>query len=320
MTRVLIHCRGPQRHIARLTEAHPKVQFDSCTNFTGLPAKLESFQPNAMFTVNFTTDTAYPREAVQACKTLTWVSNGGSGTDHIAPWEPQRLTVTNAAGVAAAMMSEYVLGCALHFNLGIPGLMADKAAKHWEMGRSMRPLAGRTLLIVGLGNTGRLLAQRAKTFGMTVIGTRANPRATPHCDEVYGAGRLPQLWPRADVIAICTPRLPSTIGLVDRSAFALMRPDAVLINVARGGVVREDALIEALACGALRGAAMDVFATEPLPDDDPIWNAPNLLISPHCSAVFDGWEEAAITLFSENLSRFLNGDTLHNIVDPARGY
>lgn len=320
MTKVLIHCRAPQRHIARLTEAHPQVQFDSCNTFSDLPAKLEAFQPNAMFTVNFTAGEPYPKAAVQACESLKWVSNGGSGTDHIAPWDPSRLHVTNAAGVAAGMMAEYVIGTALHFNIDVPGLVADQRARRWDAARKVRSLSGQTLLIVGLGSTGRCVSARAKAFGMTVIGTRANPRPTPHCDEVHRSDSLPQLWPRADVIVICTPRLPSTVGLVNRSAFALMKDGAVLINVARGGVVREDALLEALQAGRLRGAAMDVFETEPLPEDNPLWDAPNLLISPHCSAVYDGWEEASVALFSENLGRFLKGGTLNNIVDPARGY
>jgi phosphoglycerate dehydrogenase-like enzyme len=122
------------------------------------------------------------------------------------------------------------------------------------------------------------------------------------------------------VIAVCTPRLPATTGLVNRAAFALMKPDAVLVNVSRGGVVREDALLEALRAGTLRGAAMDVFAAEPLPDTDPLWTAPRLLISPHCSAVYDGWEEAAVEMFADNLTRFLRGEPLQNVVDPERGY
>ncbi len=320
MTRVLIHSRTPQRHIARLTGDHPSVQFDSCDSFTGLPAKLGSFQPDAMFSVNFTAADPYPRAAVHGCESLKWFSTGGSGTDHISGWDPVKLTVTNSAGVAAPVMAEYVLACAMHFNLDIPGILADQTARRWDEQRRVRSLAGQTLLIVGLGSTGRVVAERAKAFGMTVLGTRANPRATPHVDEVYGADSLPQLWPRADVIAICTPRLPSTLGLVDRAALALMKPDAILINVARGGVVKEDALMEALTSGQLRAAAMDVFAAEPLPADDPIWSAPNLLISPHCSAVYDGWEESAVAMFSENLGRYLRGDALSNVVDPSKGY
>lgn len=320
MTRVLIHTHTPQRHMARLTEAFPDIQVEAVTKNSSLSQILPSFQPDVLFTVNITSDAPFPRTEVLGNETLKWVSVGGSGTDHLNPWDASQLTVTNSAGVAAEMMAEYVLGTCLHFNLDVPGLMQDQANKHWDAARKVIPLSSKTLLIVGLGSTGQALAEKAKAMGMTVIGTRANPRATPFCDEVHAPENLVQLWPRADFIAVCTPRLPSTLNLISESAFALMKPGTVLINVARGGVVDETALVDALWSGTLRGAAMDVFSHEPLPDKDPIWDAPNLLISPHCSAVYDGWEDSSMTLFMENLSRFVDGAALTNVVDPARGY
>ncbi len=320
MTRVLIHTHSPQRHMARLTEAFPDVQVDSVTKNSRLSEMLESFRPHALFSVNISSDAPYPRDAILRSKSLKWVSVGGSGTDHVSPWDPAQLTVTNSAGVAASMMAEYVLGCFMHFNLDIPGLMQHQNEKTWDTARKVIPLAEKTLLIVGLGSTGRVLAQRAKALGMTVIGTRAHPHATPHCDEVHAPGNLAQLWPRADFVAICTPRLATTVNLINSAAFALMKPGTVLVNVARGGVVDETALVDALWSGTLRGAAMDVFETEPLPKDHPIWDAPNLLISPHCSAVYEGWEDSSMTLFLENMTRYLAGDRLSNSVDPERGY
>ncbi|WP_211097127.1 D-2-hydroxyacid dehydrogenase [Aliishimia ponticola] len=320
MTRILIHTDAPQRHIASLSESFPDVQIEGCQRNSDLPGKLEKFRPDILFTVNITSDAPFPRAAILASETLDWVAVAGSGTDHIAPWDADKLTVTNAAGVAAGVMSEFALAAFLHFNLDIPGIMADQSARHWESKRKVRSVDGKTLLVVGLGHTGRMVAERAKALGMTVIGTRANPRKTPFCDEVHAAANLPQLWHRADFIAICTPGLPSTRGLVDSTALSLMKPDAVLVNLSRGGVVDETALRAALTEGRLRGAAMDVFETEPLPADNPIWDAPRLLISPHCSAVHDGWENAAVRLFSANLARRLAGEPLENIVDPKRGY
>ncbi len=319
MTRLLIHTHAPERHVAKLTEAFPDVQIETCTKNSELPVTLERFAPDVMFTVNITSDAPYPRDAVLS-SSLKWISVGGSGTDHITPWDTNEVTVTNSAGVAADVMAEYILGAFLYFNMDVPGLVRDKADRHWDKDRMMIPLTGATLLIVGLGQTGQALAAKAKAFGMSVIGTRASGRSTPNCDEVHQPDRLAQLWPRADYIAICTPRLPSTLGLVDDSAFALMKADAVLANVARGGVVMEPALIAALTSQRLRGAAMDVFATEPLPQDDPIWNTPNLLISPHSSGVYQGWEDASVTRFAANLGRYLAGEALTNIVDPTRGY
>ncbi len=319
MTRVLIHSSAPQRHIAKLTEAYPELQIEGVSKNSALRDSLARFAPDVLFTVNITSDAPFPRNEILNSN-LKWVSVAGSGTDHLTPWDPQAITVTNSAGVAAEMMAEYAIGCFLHFSLGVPAWMKDQAEKAWNPAREVRSIAGKTLLVVGLGHTGRALAKSAKNFGMNVIGTRANPRGTSHCDEVHGSGSLPQLWPRADFVAICTPRLPSTENLVDQTAFQLMKDSAILVNVARGGVVNEADLITALEAGQIAGAAMDVFAAEPLPADDPIWNAPNLLISPHCSAVYDGWEAASLALFSENLGRFLHSEPLTNIVDPNRGY
>ncbi|MFK7877661.1 MAG: D-2-hydroxyacid dehydrogenase [Paracoccaceae bacterium] len=320
MTRVLIHTDTPQRHLAKLTEAYPQVQAQSVVRNSEVSDTLNQFAPDVMFSVNHSSDAAYPSDAVRTCKSLKWLSVGGSGTDHIAPWSGKNLRVTNSAGVSADIMAEYILGCFFHFNLDVPGLQEDQNTKTWVPTRAMIPLAGQTVLIVGLGHTGQALAQKAKALGMSVLGTRANPRNTPHCDEVHGPDRLPQLWPRADYIAICTPRLPATLGLVSEATFDMTKPNAVLVNVSRGNVVDETALLNALWAGKIRGAAMDVFATEPLREDDPIWDAPNLLISPHCSGVYKGWEDASFARFLTNLGRFLKQDPLHNIVDPNRGY
>lgn len=320
MTRVLIHTSAPQRHIARLTEAFPTVEIEGVADNAQLAGRLDSFAPTALLTVNMSAGGPYPRQDILNCPSLRWVAVAGSGTDHLAPWDPEKLTVTNAAGISADVMAEFVLGGCLHFSMDVPGLQADQAERRWDAGRMVRPLGGQTLLIIGLGRTGLTLAQRAKSFGMTVIGTRATPRATPGCDEVHGPESLPQLLPRADFIAVCTPRVPSTIGLLSAASFALMKPCAVLVNVARGGVVDETALCTALETGQIRGALFDVFAQEPLPEGSPLWSAPNLLIAPHCSGVYEGWETAAFDVFLDNLGRFLQDAPLHNVVDPARGY
>lgn len=320
MARILIHTDAPQRHVAKLTEAFPHLQIESVARNSALADALERYQPEVMFSVNISSDAPFPRDAVLECSSLKWVCVGGSGTDHIGPWDAAQLSVSNSAGVASQMMAEYALGSFIHFNIDVPGLMKDQAARYWDRSRTVVSLDGKTILIVGLGSTGRALAKLAKAFGMTVIGTRARVQNTPNCDEVHGPDSLPQLWPRADYVAVCTPRLPSTKGLVNSASFDLMKPGAVLANVARGGVVDEAALIKALESGHLRGAAMDVFSTEPLTDNDPIWNAPNMLISPHCSAVHSGWEDASVDRFAANLERYLSGEALLNVVDPDRGY
>lgn len=139
-------------------------------------------------------------------------------------------------------------------------------------------------------------------------------------DEVHPGDALPELWPRADFIVLSVPLLPATRHLVDARAFAAMKDSAILADVSRGGVVDEDAFINAMRGGSIAAAARDVFDPEPLPEDSPVWDLPNVIISPHCSAVYEGWNIASFELFLENLARWRRGEALHNIVSPERGY
>ena len=141
--------------------------------------------------------------------------------------------------------------------------------------------------------------------------------AMENVDEVHGASVLPELWSRADFIAVCVPLLDTTQNLIDQAAFAAMKPGVVLADVSRGGVVNGAALVEALDTGKLGGAVLDVFEQEPLPEESALWSFENLIISPHCSSVFDGWEELSIKMFSENIRRWRNGEPLLNEVRPA---
>jgi phosphoglycerate dehydrogenase-like enzyme len=184
----------------------------------------------------------------------------------------------------------------------------------------MRPVEGRTVLILGLGKTGQAVAQRAKAMGMTVIGVRAQPAAIASVDEVHGAHELPALWPRADFIVVCVPLLPDTRGLVGPDALTAIKSGTFLIDVSRGGVVDQAALMAALDAGHLAGAALDVFETEPLPSENPLWAYENVTITPHCSSIYEGWDLKAVRMFSDNLARYRRGEPLQNVVVPQRGY
>lgn len=217
------------------------------------------------------------------------------------------------------MMAEYMIGGFLHFTLDVPGLQKDKAARVWNM-RLVPSLAGKTLLIVGLGHTGQALAKLAKAFGMTVIGTRARPQEMEHVDEVHPAASLQALLPRADFIGVSTPLTVATRGLIGQPEIKAMKPGSIFADVSRGGVVDQTALYDALNDGRIAGAALDVFEVEPLPAESPLWSLENAIISPHCSSVSAEWEEASFRIFLANLQRWKAGEPLHNIVDPDRGY
>lgn len=319
LPRVLLHHDRTAGLAAALSARVPGIPLAECNDYPGLPAAVSGFRPDVVYSVRFAGSAGFPRDALFGPDGPKWVANGGAGTDHFGTWDPAQTTVTNAAGVAAAMMAEYVIGTFLHFSLDIPGLQADKQRRAWRA-REVRPLKGGSLVIVGLGQTGQAIAALARSFGMHVAGTRARPRPMENVDEVAAPEALHQLLAGADFIAVSTPLTAATRGLIGAAEFAAMKPGALFADVSRGGVVDQMALAKALRDGRLAGAASDVFETEPLPPDSPLWAEPNLLVSPHCSSVYEGWEDASFDLFLDNLDRWMRSEPLRNVVDPVRGY
>ena len=319
LLRILLHNSETAAHASKLRAAHPSADVAECTTYDDLPAQIKSFRPDVVYTVRFAGSPNFPRDALFANGGPRWIANGGAGTDHFGTWDTSRATVTNAAGVAADMMAEYVMGSFLHFTLNVAGLQSDKAKKIWQP-RTVRPLKGQTLLILGLGHTGRAIAARAKAFGMRVIGTRATPRPMDHVDEVFASNALHKLLPQADFIAVATPLTSATRGLLGPVAFNAMKSGVILADVSRGGVIDQNALLYAMENGTVAGAALDVFETEPLPTDSPLWRCENAIISPHCSSVYDGWADASFDLFLANLDHWIASKELFNIVDPSKGY
>lgn len=316
---VLLHTDNPDAAREVLQRVHPELNIHGCDSYRQLPRMLAETRAEVVYSVRFDGTPGFPRQALIDSESLKWLSVGGSGTDHMNPWDTRKLTVTNAAGVAADMMAEYTLAAMLHFNLGLDRFRQAQQNHRWISGR-VAPIEGRTILILGLGHTGKAVAKLTKAIGMHTIGVRARPEETPYVDEVYGTPVLQDLWPRADFIVCCVPLLDSTRDMVDAVSIAAMKETAVIIDVSRGGVISEAALVAALDAGKIRGAALDVFATEPLPADHPLWSRENVIVTPHCSSVYDGWDLKSVALFADNLTRYRNGVPLFNIVDPDRGY
>ena len=315
---VILHTDNPKASRDVLEAQHPDITIHTCNSYEALPAMLTATKADVVYSVRFNASMVYPRQALIEADTVKWVSVGGSGTDHMHPWDVDRLTVTNAAGVAADMMAQYALGAMLHFSLGLPNFRAAQVRHEWIAGE-VEPIDGKTVLIIGLGKTGEAVAMRCKAMGLKTIGVRARPKDTPDVDQVFAIDALPDLWGQADFIVICVPLLGSTGGLVGANAFDAMKPEAVVIDISRGGVINEAAITTALATGAIRGAALDAFSIEPLPKDNPLWDYDNVIITPHCSSVYNGWDLKSVVLFSENLKRYRNGKPLNNIVNPKRG-
>lgn len=228
---------------------------------------------------------------------------------------------TTASGVHARPLAEFVVMAMLFFAKDFEYLQREKAAHHWARYCGTE-LAGKTTAIIGLGKIGREVARLAKAFDMRVVGNRRTKTRTnlPNVDELYPADELGPLLVQADYLVLSCPHTPDTDGLIGAQELALLPKGAVVINIARGAVVNQPALTEALRSGHLRGAALDVFAAEPLPVDDPLWDMPNVLISPHFASTADT-ENAKITrLFIDNLKRFVSGNPMVNVLDVERYY
>ena len=181
-----------------------------------------------------------------------------------------------------------------------------------------RTLAGRTLGIVGLGAIGSAVARLARAFEMKTIATRRSARegdASPLVDELRGPEGLPELLAVSDIVVLCAPASADTQDLIDAAALGQMKPGAVLVNVARGALIDETALVAALEAEKLSAAILDVTRQEPLPEGDPLWGAPNLYLSPHCSIPPDAYDARLLALFAENMRRYVSGEPLENEVD-----
>lgn len=319
-TKIIVHADTPGPLIDIVCAEHPDVIIEGCSSYSALPETIKTFRPDVVYSIRFAGTPNFPADALLGPNGPRWISVGGSGVDHLGRWNPEKVQVTNSAGVAAHTMAEYVLGGFLHFSLDVPGLLADRHHCNWRADRTMQSLSGKTLLIIGLGHTGRAIAARAKAFGMHIIGTKASARNMSNVDRVYGSEALPSLWAQADFVAVCVPLLERTRGLVDEEAFQSMKKNAILADVSRGGVVDQAALVSALETGSIAGAVLDVFETEPLPDDHRLWQFPNVILSPHCSSVFNGWEQASVSMFCENLTRWRKEEPLQNLITPSKGY
>jgi phosphoglycerate dehydrogenase-like enzyme len=191
----------------------------------------------------------------------------------------------------------------------------------WEERPRVREVAGATLGLVGLGSIGRAVAKHAKCLGMRVIAARENPgKGTDGADAVFGPAQVDEVFRQADYVVLAAPTTANTKSIAGAERIAVMKPEACLINVGRGSLVDEAALVVALREKKIGGAALDVFDNEPLPPESPLWDVPNLLITPHTAGLTDRQWERHYHLFSENLRRFLKGEPLLAVVDKRAGY
>lgn len=225
---------------------------------------------------------------------------------------------TTASGVHAKPLAEFCMMAMLMFNKGLLRMMRDQERKHWER-YAGTDLEGRTLAIIGMGKIGNQVATLANAFGMKVIGTAASRIVSPVA-AIHPWSELNAMLKQAEYLVICVPHTSQTEKLITAHEFALLPEGAMFINIGRGQVVDEPALIESLRSGHLRAAALDVFAEEPLPQSSPLWEMPNVLISPHSASTSDNENKRLTDLFCDNLHRYLAGEPLRNALDVVKLY
>ena len=265
-----------------------------------------------------------PHLMVSSRPRLQWIQATSAGIDVVmrrTGLNQTLIPVTTAAGIHGVPLAEFALAGVLHFIKGVPALRQWQEARRWEP-YTTRQLAGQRALVVGLGGIGRQVAATFAALGVEVTGLGRQGRTydVPGLSRVIGRDDLDVVLPEVSIVILCCPLTEQTRGLIGREQLALLPPAAVLVNVARGQVVDQDALVDALAAGRLAGACLDVVTPEPLPADSPLWEMDNVLLSPHSASTVASENTQLTDLFLDNLNRFTTGKPLRNRYDPQRGY
>lgn len=258
---------------------------------------------------------------------LRWVQAMSAGAGQqlaaagLAPAALRELVVTTSSGVHAQALAEFAMAGILYFAKDLDRLAVLATQRRWPPRWPMRSVAGQTVLVLGTGEIGRAVARAAAGLQMRTVGVRRRPgQPVEEFGEVHGAGDLVRLASGADALVVTLPGTPGAEGLVSRAVLAALPEQAVVVNVGRGTAIDETALTDALTAGRLRGAALDVFASEPLPIDNPLWQLANVVLSPHTAGLTDDEDRRIVELFRDNLERYLSGRPLRNVVDPQHAY
>lgn len=260
-------------------------------------------------------------ELLPKAKRLKWIHTLSSGIEGMLTPDlvDSTIILTNSRGIHGIPVAEHVLAMILNFTRGITSIHDNQKNKLWQS-LHVEEIYDKSIAIIGLGSIGREIAKRAKSLGMKVLATKRTITTELFVDKLYTNDQLPQLLSLADFVVVTLPLTAETKELFDESKFSQMKKSAYFINVARGAIVNEAALISALKNGIIKGAALDVFTEEPLVTASPLWETPNLLISPHLAAKSPHYIDRSLKVFMENLNKFLSKSQMLNIIDKQKGY
>jgi len=300
-----------------LAIGHTVDQFD--------PDVLKASEPNVIF-VSHPQSRDLLERLLESFPSIEWIHARSAGIDFITSEglsKAEGVILTNAKGCFSSTLAEYGMMACSYFAKDLPRLLKNKKSKEWDR-YDVSELRGATMGIIGYGDIGRATAKLADAYGMKVVALRRNPKRSmydPYVKRVYGTEDVGTLMAESDYVVVAAPLTEDTMGLVSAEVISRAKKDAVLINVGRGPVVDEEAMIQACRDGTLKGAALDVTTVEPLPKDSPLWELDNVLLSPHNmdkTATF--LREATDMFVNENLQRFVRGKELLNPVDRVAGY
>ncbi|MCS6976463.1 MAG: D-2-hydroxyacid dehydrogenase [Gemmatales bacterium] len=265
-----------------------------------------------------------PAELLAKAEHLRWIQLPAAGV----PWDlcdalkDRNVIVTNLAGLYGPTIAEHALGLMLAVSRNFHVAFRQQSERTWQrdLSKTMRDLHGRTAAIVGVGNIGQNIARLCRCFGMRVVGCRRTTQMTPHVDQLYPCERVKEMVSEADYVVVAAPLTRQTRGMLGPAEFSAMKPGTIYVNVSRGAVAEEQALLDALRSGHLFGAGLDVFAVEPLPPEHPLWTMPNVIITPHYSGETVNQSAQPGHLFIRNLRRFLKNEEIGHRVNLEAGY
>lgn len=264
-----------------------------------------------------------PADLIKA-KNLRWLQLASAGADRYINknlYANKDIILTNSSGVYGIPIAEHVFAMILSFNRNLQDYALLKKEKRWNMIPETREFYGSTVSVIGLGDIGREVAKRAKAWGAKVLAVKRNPSPKPdYVDELYLTEEINEVIKQSDYIVLTLPATDKTRGILTEERLRIMKPDAFLVNIGRGELVDQEALIKALRNNWIGGAGLDVMTPEPLPEDSPLWDLPNVIITQHSSGLSKKNNDRRMEIFTDNLKRYLNNEKLLNLVDFCEGY
>jgi phosphoglycerate dehydrogenase-like enzyme len=291
-----------------LSREFPAVDFVGCSKHADLPQALAAHRPHVVFSFKETGMQPALMQPVFDTPSVEWVHLATIGTDHLPPLGNSGVLVSNSGGSGFPPMAEFVVSILLAAHVHLPVYQQQQANRVWQH-RAWRPVRGRTILLIGVGWIGKEIARLTRSLGMRVIGIKSRIEPVENVDDVRSLSQLHESLGEADFVSLQVTLTPETRRIMDARAIAAMKPSAWLINIGRGELVDEAALVQALRAGMIGGAALDVFEEEPLPATSPLWTLPDCILTPHSAGWTDDWEEVAYKRFALELRRWLAGET-----------